>query len=83
MLTMYEKTLFGWFAWLISKYKNKFFLVLSRFALQILDLSLEASTTGVLQKKLFLEILQYSLILQINLLLNRWLLLLIIKIKLH
>ena len=83
MLTMYEKTLFGWFAWLIPKYKNRFFLVLSRFALQILDLSLEASTKGVLQKKLFLEILQYSLILQINLLLSRWLLLLIIKIKLH
>ena len=65
MLTMYEKNnislvVFVWFAWLLSKYKDSFFLLLLRFVLLILDLSPEAANRGVLYKKLFLEILQYS-----------------------
>ena len=65
MLTMYEKNhiflvVVVWFAWLLSKYNNCFFLFLLRFPLLILDLSPEAATRGVLYKKLFLEILQYS-----------------------
>ena len=68
MLTIYEKNLiflavFVSFAWLLSKYKNSFFWLLLKFALLILDLSSEAATGGVLEK-LFLEILQYSLLLQ-------------------
>ena len=39
--------------WLVSKYKNSFFLFLSRFVLLILDSSSEAATRGVIQKQLF------------------------------
>ena len=65
MLTMYEKNhifleIFAWFALLLSKYKNSFVLLLLRSVLLILDLSPEVATRGVLYKKLFLEILQYS-----------------------
>ena len=45
-------TVYVWFAWLLSNYKNSFFLFLLRFALLILDLSPEAATRGVLYKKL-------------------------------
>ena len=53
VFTMHEKNpifsvLFVWFVWLLSKYKNGLFLILSRFALLILDLSSEAATRGVL-----------------------------------
>ena len=48
MLTMSEKILFVWFSWLVSKYKNKPFLFLSRFALLISHLSSEAATSSVL-----------------------------------
>ena len=48
MLTMNEKKRFVWFAWIVSKYKIGFFLLLSRFALLILDLSSEAAVRGVL-----------------------------------
>ena len=65
MLAMCEKNLiflvlFVCFAWLLSKDKNSFFLLLLRFVLLLLVLSPEAATRGVLYKKLFLEILQYS-----------------------
>ena len=69
MLMIYEKNhiflvVFVWFAWLLSKYTNSFFLLLVRFVLLILDSSSDAATRGVLQKKLFVGILQYSLLLQ-------------------
>ena len=48
MLTMYDFFLFAWFVWLVSKYKNSFFLFLSRFVLLILDSSSEAATRGVI-----------------------------------
>ena len=49
---MYEKNniflvVFVWFVWLLSKYKNSFFLFLLRFALVILDSSLEAATREI------------------------------------
>ena len=57
MLKMYETIVvfakFVWFAQLLSKYKNSFLLFFSRFALLILGL-----------RVLFLEILQYSLLLR-------------------
>ena len=53
MLTINEKKNFFWFARLVSKYKNSFFLFLSKFALLISDLSSEAATRGVLQKNCF------------------------------
>ena len=47
MLAMYKKDIFlvvfVWFAWLLSKYKNSFFMLLLSFTLLILDLSLEAA----------------------------------------
>ena len=48
MLAMYEKKLFVWFAWLVTKYKNSFISFLSGYALLILDLSSEAATRGAL-----------------------------------
>ena len=48
MLAIYEKKLFVWFAWPVTKYKNSFISFLSGYALLILDLSSEAATRGVL-----------------------------------
>ena len=74
MLTMSEKILFVWFAWLVSKLKNKlFFCFLSRFVLLILHLGSEAATSSVL--------ILFTVVAIFSLLLNRQLLL-IIKIKL-
>ena len=63
MLTMYKKShtflaVFVWFVWLLSKYKNSFFLFFLRFALLISNLSPEAyyrltpicETIGVIRK---------------------------------
>ena len=48
MLTLYQKNhmflvVFVWYAWLLSEYKNSSFLLLLKFTLRILDLSLEAA----------------------------------------
>ena len=48
MLTVYKKNhmflvVFVWYAWLLSEYKNNSLLLLLKFTLQILDLSLEAA----------------------------------------
>ena len=64
MLTIYEKNhiflvVFLWFARLLWRRKNSFFLFLLTFALLILDSSPEATTRGFLHEKLLSEILQY------------------------